>query len=316
MWYNSLQGKTMIELDPSIAGIDFDKCGTNASINWEKLNSSARYYRKVLHHSRVDHSNKHFALLVGFQNSWLENEFLPDCTLECLKKTTKWAFQNSNLITQWIIINDSNPLYKYSFSTAWLDENENPLELNEDPKNWPIITTKDIVEKKYIPLRSDLSQDMYVRQLEKIGLPGLQLTPVFSVKDTPQTGIDSILSSCIFFQSFLKKNPPLTESKNLREDSDEWGAFKNLREENINEQLKKMIAEEAKKVYILGQPKLSVMETALSLSQIMNPKIIHIIEEYTCDLPIDWISSRTLKIQNELKKSGVRFDKSEKKKKI
>jgi len=222
-----------------------------------------------------------------------------------VQQVCQWLAKNGDRITQIFLFNDEMPLQKFSFDKAW----ENHQVIEQEPSSWTLINSKNVEDGTNKPVYSDAGQQLYVRKLEQMGFPGLQLFPTYCIAGTEAAALQRNIAALCFWQAALReaRHSPAIIKKNIMEEVDQWGPFVDLLGQELNLTiLKKKMSEEAEAVYVVG-PRFIVAETVQQLCDVVEPRKIRVLDDCCPHLKVPWLVKKANKLLKNTEKKGVHF---------
>ena len=174
--------------------------------------------------------------------------------LENISLLTSFIYKNLEHITTIIVTADSHMPQHIFFAPWWINE------FGEYPEPFTIITYKDIIAHKWLPVIDTNSSIDYVKTLESMGKKQLCIWPCHCLIGSLGQKLMPILAEAIIYHSYMKTTNPIYMEKGTTAKSEYYGIFypevriENHHQVEINTKLFDILLAHDK-VYIAGQSK-------------------------------------------------------------
>ncbi|WP_175614449.1 hypothetical protein [Piscibacillus halophilus] len=148
------------------------------------------------------HSDRHKVLFLGID---IQNDFMEEGSLgvpgahKDVEQITKFLYDNLGQITEIAVSLDTHELNQIFHPSWWVNQE------GEHPEPLTIITSNDIEQGKWKPVKEQDASIDYVRHLEKLGQKNLCIWPYHCIEGTPGATLESQFSKMIHYHSTVRQ---------------------------------------------------------------------------------------------------------------
>lgn len=148
------------------------------------------------------HSDRHKVLFLGID---IQNDFMEEGSLgvpgahKDVEQITKFLYDNLGQITEIAVSLDTHELNQIFHPSWWVNQE------GEHPEPLTIITSNDIEQGKWKPVKEQDASIDYVRHLEKLGQKNLCIWPYHCIEGTPGATLESQFSKMINYHSTVRQ---------------------------------------------------------------------------------------------------------------
>lgn len=200
---------------------------------------------------KPSHEDQQKVLFLGID---IQNDFMEEGALgvpgahKDVERTTKFLYNNLDKITNIAVSLDTHELNQIFHPSWWVDSE------GKHPEPLTIITSEDLKDEKWIPVKEKKASIDYVRNLEEKGQKNLCIWPYHCIMGTPGAALESQFSRMVHFHSIARQTKVTKVVKGQDPLSEMYGIIKPeySRENQTNEELLEYVRQ-FDKVIIAGE---------------------------------------------------------------
>jgi len=255
--------------------------------NIRKLNELLSLAGNVKGIPASEDKEKVFLLCIDFQNDFMKNGELgvPNSHND-VENVTRFIHTHLNKITKIGVSLDTHTPEQIFHPFWWVDAE------GRHPSPFTIITSRDVLDGKWLPRKEKEKSLEYVQNLEKIGKKQLCIWPYHCIKGTFGASLEGQLANIVYFHSLVRQTEVKTVIKGESPVTEMYGIFKP--EYDPNHELDVQLLEEITsydKIFVAGEAKSHcVLESLYQMLDYMSKKgretsQVYVLEDCMSSIP-------------------------------